>query len=90
MKFNKTAIFGSFSASVAALLLSATAFAGCDDEGHKTDMDEKPAFEQLDTNLDGSITEAEAQDSWLAAAFQDVDADSNGLINRSEYESALS
>lgn len=50
----------------------------------------KPAFETVDTNLDGVITPTEAEGSWLADVFTDVDANEDGLVNRSEYETAIS
>jgi hypothetical protein len=36
------------------------------------------------------ITPSEAEGSWLAEVFADVDANQNGLIDRNEYETAIS
>lgn len=51
---------------------------------------DKPAFEKLDANLDGVISKDEAADTWLAPIFAKVDKDHNGLVNRTEYQSAIS
>ena len=56
----------------------------------KTQETEKPSFDSVDANLDGVITPAEAEDTWLAVWFSEVDINQDGLVNRSEYESALS
>lgn len=87
MKFTKAAILGTLVAGMAGIALSSVAFAG---EEHKGNETEKPAFEELDANIDGVITEQEAMDSWLAAEFDTVDKDRNGLVNRTEYEQAVS
>jgi hypothetical protein len=50
----------------------------------------KPTFETVDANLDGVITPTEAEGTWLADVFADVDADEDGLINRNEYDTAIS
>ena len=50
----------------------------------------KPSFETVDSNLDGFITLDEAEGSWLADVFAVVDANEDGLVNRSEYETAMS
>lgn len=50
----------------------------------------KPTFETVDTNLDGVITPTEAEGTWLADVFTDVDANEDGLINRNEYDTAIS
>lgn len=89
MKFGKTAITGTITAALASLALCGAAFAGGEGE-EKHEMAEKPAFEEIDTNLDGGITKAEAQDTWLAAEFENVDSDGNGRVSRSEYEEAIS
>ena len=47
-----------------------------------------PAFEEIDQNQDGAVTETEAQGSWLAGAFTQVDQNGDGLISKSEYEKA--
>jgi hypothetical protein len=49
----------------------------------------KPKFEAVDTNQDEVITPSEAEGTWLAQVFGDVDANQDGLINRTEYESAM-
>jgi hypothetical protein len=51
---------------------------------------EKPAFDKLDADRDGQITPDEARETWLAAVFHNVDVDSDGAVNRAEYDSALS
>jgi EF hand len=55
-----------------------------------TETDPKPSFETMDANLDGVITPTEAEGSWLAEVFADVDANEDGLVNRNEYETAIS
>lgn len=49
----------------------------------------KPSFEAVDTNKDEVITPSEAEGTWLAQVFGDVDANQDGLVNRNEYESAI-
>lgn len=71
------------------LLTFALSGFACDDKGEIAES-EKPDFDTVDANLDGVITPAEAEETWLAAAFADVDVNQDGLVNRSEYESAIS
>jgi hypothetical protein len=64
--------------------------AGYANEAENPEADPRPSFESLDANLDGVITPGEAEGSWLAAVFAEVDINQNGLIDRNEYESAIS
>lgn len=48
-----------------------------------------PKFEEVDQNADGNITADEAQDTWLASVFVQVDANQDGVISKSEYEMAI-
>jgi len=50
----------------------------------------RPSFETVDSNLDGVITPDEAEGSWLAREFAHADANQDGLIDRNEYETAMS
>jgi len=100
MKFSKTASIGAL-ASVFALF-ALTGFAGdpqqaadqaakqAESQPANSPAADKPAFEKLDTNLDGEISKDEAANSWLAPVFAKVDTDHNGLINKTEYDSAIS
>lgn len=83
----KSKTLATLTAVLAAVALSGPAYAGEQSEAQSM---EKPAFEELDANIDGVITEQEAQETWLAAVFDKVDQDQNGLVNRSEYEKAVS
>ena len=65
-----------------------TTLAHATEEGTAEDP-AKPKFEAVDTNQDEVITPSEAQGTWLAQVFGDVDANQDGLINRNEYESAI-
>jgi len=49
---------------------------------------EKPSFEELDQNKDGSLSQAEASKSGLDFAKADTNRD--GRLDRKEYEAALS
>jgi Ca2+-binding EF-hand superfamily protein len=69
------------------LTFAVSGFAGEEGEMEKADM---PAFETVDANLDGKITLTEAKDTWLAKSFTKVDVNQDGVVNRSEYESAIS
>lgn len=51
---------------------------------------EAPAFEQIDANMDGSITTREAEGTWLAGAFASVDVNKDGLVDAKEYQEATS
>jgi len=75
--------------AVGLLTFATSTFAGDKGEG---DESPKPKFDTVDANLDGVITPAEAKDTWLNSdgAFAKVDANHDGLINRSEYETAVS
>lgn len=64
-----------------------SAYAG---EPEDAEAGPKPTFETVDANLDGVITPTEAEGTWLAEVFTDVDADEDGLINRNEYDTAIS
>ena len=57
---------------------------------NQADDKAKPSFETVDSNLDGVITPTEAEGSWLAQKFADADSNQDGLINRSEYDTAMS
>ena len=48
----------------------------------------KPAFEEIDKNADGAITAKEAEASWLAESFLQVDVDKDGSVSKEEYEKA--
>jgi len=82
---------GKATAAVAAFALLLSGFAMNSIAGDKEQPkdEQKPAFEQLDTDRDGQITQSEAQETWLADVFQNVDQDSNGKVNRSEYDLAM-
>lgn len=88
MNLIKSAIIGTLTAALAVFALSG--FAGETGETVESEAMDKPAFEELDANIDGVITADEAQETWLAAVFQDVDQDKDGVINRSEYDTAAS
>ncbi len=85
MKLTKPAIIGTLTAALAVFALSG--FAG---ETEGSEAMEKPAFEELDANVDGAITSDEAQESWLATAFQSVDLNKDGVVDRNEYDKAKS
>lgn len=51
---------------------------------------EAPTFDQIDRNMDGSITTREAEGTWLAGSFAEVDANKDGLVDKQEYNEALS
>lgn len=87
MKFSKSTFLGTLAAAATALAMSGFAVAG---EEETTEQMDKPAFEELDANIDGVISEQEARDTWLAAEFDVVDQDKNGQVSRSEYEEAAS
>lgn len=54
------------------------------------EQQQAPAFSQLDTDNDGLISEEDAQGSeWVADNFDQADANADGYINRSEYDSLL-
>lgn len=80
---NPTAV-GAFALMVCGF--AAQGFAG---EVEVPEAVEKPAFEQLDADGNGQITQEEAKDTWLAAEFATVDLDQDGMVNRIEYESAI-
>lgn len=88
MKFTKLAIPAILTALLVSFALGTAAHAG--GEKSKAEDMQKPAFEELDANIDGVISKEEARDTWLAENFSRVDADGNGQINRSEYEKAIS
>ena len=49
-------------------------------------------FEAADTNSDGQLTMEElvaTNSGWNETAFQEVDADGNGTISKTEYEAAM-
>jgi hypothetical protein len=49
-----------------------------------------PTFRSLDTDVDGSLTPAEASGFMeLAAVFPQADKDRNGLLSSAEYEDAV-
>ena len=70
-------------AIVSGLTVAATlAFAG--------EPTEKKAFSDLDKNKDGVITQSEASvDRELVAHFNDADADRNGFLTPSEFDSIV-
>lgn len=49
----------------------------------------RPSFEVLDTNGDNVITPTEAEGTWLAEVFGEVDVNQDGLVNRNEYETGM-
>ncbi len=77
---------------VAALVAALGGFTQISSATEAQDADDapRPSFETVDANLDGVITPSEAEGSWLAEVFADVDANQNGLIDRNEYETAIS
>jgi hypothetical protein len=86
-------LFKSVTAGVLAAglgLLALSAYATEAQEPQDPEASPKPTFETVDANLDGVITQSEAEGSWLAEVFADVDANQDGLINRNEYETAIS
>jgi Ca2+-binding EF-hand superfamily protein len=67
--------------SLAALGLGAAAYAG--------DMDKKTAFNELDANNDGLLTQEEASaDEKVSADFSTADANQDGYITAAEYDDA--
>lgn len=58
-------------------------------EAESPELSNRPSFETVDSNLDGVITPEEAKGSWLASVFADVDTNQDGLVNRNEYETAM-
>jgi Ca2+-binding EF-hand superfamily protein len=93
MNLIKPAIIGTLTAALAVFAING--FAGetgetVEGEAPESEAMDKPAFDELDANIDGVITLDEAQETWLAAVFQDVDQDKDGVINRSEYDTAAS
>jgi hypothetical protein len=89
MKRNKLTITSSLAVALAAFAFNAFGGESADSEKPEVPAD-APAFEELDTNLDGVITPTEAAESWLAAVFADIDQNQDGVVNRSEYASAIS
>lgn len=85
MSFLKPVLAGTLAAG-----LSWFTPAGYANEAEDPQAGRKPDFETLDANLDGVITPGEAEGSWLAAVFAEVDLNQDGLITRNEYESAIS
>jgi hypothetical protein len=63
-----------------AVLVAGTAFAG--------DMDNEKTFNELDQNQDGVLTQAEVStDQALLARFDAADADRDGKLTSSEFDS---
>jgi hypothetical protein len=56
----------------------------------ETPQPEKPAFNQLDADGDNYISQSEANNSWLAGYFTEVDSDNDGRISKIEYEKVVS
>jgi Ca2+-binding EF-hand superfamily protein len=71
-------------------LSSALAFGAPDQGSVQGDTAEKPAFEEIDKNADGAITENEAQATWLAESFATADVNQDGYVTKPEYEEATS
>ena len=91
MKLIKPAIIGTLTTALAVFALGG--FAGGTEGSQAIEGSQamqKPAFEELDANVDGAITAAEAKESWLATAFQSVDVNKDGVVDRKEYDKAKS
>jgi Ca2+-binding EF-hand superfamily protein len=86
MKLIKPAIIGTLTAALAVFALNG--FTGEAGETAESEAMEKPAFEELDANVDGAITAAEAEETWLASAFQTVDLNKDGVVDRTEYDNS--
>jgi Ca2+-binding EF-hand superfamily protein len=71
-------------------LFSALAFGAQGEGWMQKDPYEKPAFEEIDKNADGTITKSEAQETWLAKTFAKVDVNQDGYVTKPEYEEARS
>jgi Ca2+-binding EF-hand superfamily protein len=53
-------------------------------------QEERAEFDALDKNGDGLLSKGEAkQHKGLDKAFEQADADRNGMISRAEYETVL-
>ncbi|MCC6301592.1 MAG: EF-hand domain-containing protein [Gammaproteobacteria bacterium] len=80
-------------ASLAALTLMAAAGAGWADTPQGTTNHaamQPPAFDQVDSNKDGSITqeEADAARIFQGTGFAAADQNKDGKLNKAEYDAA--
>ena len=76
-----------FGMSAMALVASAAAFAGEEDNARVAAADSPAAaFTQLDADADGRISAIEAaNNSKVAAGFTTADADKDGYLSKAEY-----
>lgn len=80
------------SALALATLVALTAGCSAKDQATETAANGKavPTFRSLDTDVDGSLTPAEAATfTELAAVFPQADKDRDGLLSSAEYEDAV-
>lgn len=75
--------------ALCALLLASAAFAG-DDATMSGSGAALPSFASLDTNHDGAVSKAEAQNNGdVVDQWDSLDTDQNGSISSSEYSAAV-
>jgi EF hand domain-containing protein len=80
----RTVLFG---LSAMALLASATAFAGDEDNARVATAESMtPSFTKLDADADGRVSAIEAaNNSRVAAGFTAADANKDGYLSKTEY-----
>jgi hypothetical protein len=84
---SKLAILLSLAMASGAALAGET---GAREQGMGQEQQQAPSFSELDTNGDGLISEDDAQGhEWVADNFDQGDANADGYINQSEYDSLL-
>jgi hypothetical protein len=72
--------------SALALVASAAAFAGDEDDTRVATAESTPSFTKLDADADGRVSAIEAaNNSRVAAGFTSADANKDGYLSKAEY-----